>query len=186
MNLFKYSLAFLFIKHSWELPGNNIQGQVPFAPKSPLVNDIICNTRMPNVNGFPGSPFKIIPFTETFVNPSFAKEKDTVCRSDGHCIKSFEINVVPAQKRPFDKTIPECKNFPGTWFLTYNGSIPGPTIKMPTGHESIVRFKNSINVATSFFKDTFDPCLPNNGRSGRPFSVHYHGSASLAPYDGWA
>jgi len=26
MNLFKYSLVFLFIKHSWELPGNNIQG----------------------------------------------------------------------------------------------------------------------------------------------------------------
>ena len=169
--------------------GNNNPGPIPFAPKSPSANaQSICNTngKPVLVNGWPSSPFTIIPFSEPFVNPPFAEVKETVCRGDGHCIKSFDIDVKPVQKRPFDKTIPGCKNLPATWFLSYNGSIPGPTIKMPTGHESIVRFKNSMDTVNGFFKGSFDPCLPNNGRSGRPFSVHYHGSASLAPFDGWA
>lgn len=181
------SLSLIFIKESYQRPGAT-QQPLPFAPKSPFTDAGTCNANgiAPVVDGFPGTPYKVIPFTETFSNPPLAQAKDTVCRSDGHCIKSFDINVVSAQKRPFDKTIPSCKNFPPTWFLTYNGSVPGPTIKMPTGHESIIRFKNSINTVNGFFKESFDPCLPNNGRSGRPFSVHNHGSASLAPYDGWA
>lgn len=157
-------------------------------PKSPLVNQsLVCGRNLPSiVNGWPGSPFNIIPFSDTFVNPQFAISKDTICRSDGHCIKSFEIDIKPAQHRVFDKAIPSCKQFPATWFLTYNGSIPGPTMIMPTGHESIVRFKNSVNTVNGYFKGSFDPCLPNNKRIGRPISVHYHGSASLAPFDGWA
>ena len=185
----KVLIFLISIKGSYQKPGGQQpQSIIPFAPKSPLVSSSLCNTNgiPPVVNGWPGTPYTIIPFTETFVNPPFAQVKDTVCRTDGHCIKSFEMNVVPSQKRPFDKTIPTCKSFSATWFLTYNGSIPGPTIKMPVGHESIVRFKNSIDTVNGFFKGSFDPCLPNNARSGRPFSVHYHGSASLSPFDGWA
>jgi len=161
---------------------------IPFAPISKLVKGDICNTNGKSVlvNGWPSSPFTINPFSEPFVNPPSAQVKDTTCRSDGHCIRSFQIDVKPIQKRVFDKTIPGCKNLPATWFLSYNGSIPGPTITIPVGHEAIVRFKNSMDTVNGFFKGSFDPCLPNNGRSGRPISIHNHGSASLSPYDGWA
>ncbi|OAL50901.1 Cupredoxin [Pyrenochaeta sp. DS3sAY3a] len=47
----------------------------------------------------------------------------------------------------------------------YNGSSPGPTIIVPRGTESVVRFLN-------------------NG--DRENSVHLHGSPSRAPFDGWA
>lgn len=82
----------------------------------------------------------------------------------------------------FGNAINKCIN-KETWFLSYNGVVPGPTIIIPTGHESIVRFNNKIT--RTYFKSEFDPCLPNNKRSDRPISVHLHGSASLPPYDGW-
>lgn len=47
----------------------------------------------------------------------------------------------------------------------YNGISPGPTIIVPRGTESVVRFLN-------------------NG--DRENSVHLHGSPSRAPFDGWA
>ncbi|KAH7357472.1 Cupredoxin [Pyrenochaeta sp. MPI-SDFR-AT-0127] len=47
----------------------------------------------------------------------------------------------------------------------YNGSSPGPTIIVPRGTETVVRFLN-------------------NG--DRENSVHLHGSPSRAPFDGWA
>jgi FtsP/CotA-like multicopper oxidase with cupredoxin domain len=139
-----------------------------------------------SVNGFTGSPFKITPFVDTFTNPPLAVHKDKVCRTDGHCLFTYDMSVFSTQKRPFDNIIPGCKNFPGTWFMSYNGAVPGPTIRVPTGHESLVRFKNLINTNTGYFKGSYNPCLPVNNRIGRPISVHFHGSASLAPYDGWA
>jgi FtsP/CotA-like multicopper oxidase with cupredoxin domain len=138
------------------------------------------------VNGFPSTPYKITPFVDTFQNPPVAVPYNKVCRSDGHCILTYDINIMSVQKRVFDNTITACKKRTGTWFLSYNGTIPGPTIRVPVGHESLVRFKNSINTVTSYFKDSFSPCLANNNRTGRPISVHNHGSASLAPFDGWA
>jgi FtsP/CotA-like multicopper oxidase with cupredoxin domain len=139
-----------------------------------------------SVGGFPGTPYLVQPFTETFHNPTEAKPKGQECRTDKHCIRAYEIDVKEVQKRVFDNTIPSCKSHPGTWFLSYNGSIPGPTIVMPSGHESLVRFNNKINYKTGYFNETFSPCLATNGREGRPFSVHHHGSASLPGYDGWA
>lgn len=139
-----------------------------------------------SVDGFPGTPYKIIPFVDQFQNPQIAKPTHKVCRDDGHCIFSYDFNVFQTQKRPFDNAIPSCTAHPGTWFLSYNGDIPGPTIRIPVGHESLVRFKNLINTVNGYFKQSFKPCLAINGRSGRPISVHFHGSASLAPFDGWA
>lgn len=138
------------------------------------------------VDGFTSSPFKITPFVDIFVNPPKAVYKDKVCRNDGHCLFSYDFSVFSAQKRPFDNIIPICKTLPGTWFMTYNGTIPGPTIRVPSGHESLVRFKNLINTKNGYFKGDYSPCLEVNGKSGRPISVHFHGSASLAPFDGWA
>ena len=168
---------------------NIITASIPTVPVSPFGKQKdICfkgNGIKYSVDGFPGTPYNILPFVETFVNPSDAESKGTECREDGHCIRTYEIDVKETQKRVFDNTIPSCKKFPGTWFLSYNGSIPGPTIRMPTGHESLVRFNNKINFKTGFFKQSFSPCLANKGREGRPFSVHFHGSASLPGYDGW-
>ena len=138
------------------------------------------------VNGFTSSPFKITPFLDQYKEPKEAEPIHKVCREDGHCILSYDMIVRQIQLRPFDNAVPGCKSFSGTWFLSYNGEVPGPTIKMPVGHESIVRFRNRINTETGYFRGSYSPCIASNGKSGRPISVHFHGSASLAPYDGWA
>ena len=61
------------------------------------------------VNGFPGTPYVVQPFTETFKNPTEAQSSGTSCRADGHCLKTFEMDVKETQKRTFDNTIPSCK-----------------------------------------------------------------------------
>jgi len=137
------------------------------------------------VNGWPSTPHKTVPFVNAFHNPVDAIPSFQECRDDGHCIRSFEMDVKPVQARVWDQAVPACQNYPATWFLSYNGSLPGPTISIPTGHESLVRFNNKMPL-TGPFSGTFEPCTAEHGRQGRPFSVHYHGSASLAPYDGWA
>jgi FtsP/CotA-like multicopper oxidase with cupredoxin domain len=134
-----------------------------------------------NVDGFPGSPFVLKPFQEVFHNPLPAQVHNKECRADGHCMYSYNIDVVDRQIYAFNATIPTCATKPGTWFMTYNGSVPGPTIEVPSGHESYVRFNNKIG---NYFTESHKPCTGN--RTGHPFSVHFHGSASLAPYDGWA
>jgi len=134
-----------------------------------------------SVDGFTGTPFVITPFKDKFKNIPVIKPLSKVCRKDNHCIFSYNIDIYDTQLKLFNNIISECKTKPGTWGLTYNGIIPGPTIIVPTGHESIVRFNNKIG---KYFKQSYAPCI--NGRKGRPISVHLHGSASLAPYDGWA
>lgn len=168
-----------------------IDGQIPIPiPPSPFGDpSLICPSTdgvTINVDGFPGSPFKITPFVDEFKNPPIAQPKHKVCRQDGHCMLSYDLGVNQLKLRPFDNAIPGCKAFPPTWFLAYGESIPGPTIYTPVGHESLVRFKNSINTVSGYFKQSYKPCLPDKGKSGRPLSVHFHGSASLAPFDGWA
>ena len=120
--------------------------QVPITPfEDPTIVCPNTDGTTVSVNGFTASPFKITPFVDTFTNPPRAVSKDKVCRTDGHCLFSYDISIFAAQKRPFDNIIPGCKALPGTWFMTYNGSVPGPTIRVPSGHESLVRFKNLIN-----------------------------------------
>lgn len=158
-------------------------------PNSPFGDpNVICANDgvSANVNGFISTPYKIYPFVNDFTEPKEAIPKNKMCRTDGHCMLSYDITISQTQLRPFDLSVPNCKAYPGTWFLTYNNSIPGPTIRAPVGHESLVRFKNLINSVNGYFKGSHNPCLQSNGRSGRPTSVHFHGSASLAPYDGWA
>ena len=101
---------------------NIIAATIPTVPVSPFGKQKdICfkgNGIKYSVDGFPGTPYNILPFTETFVNPSDAQSKGTECREDGHCIRTYEIDVKETQKRIFDNTIPSCKKFPGTWFLS--------------------------------------------------------------------
>ena len=56
-------------------------------------------------------------------------------------------------------------NLANTTMVGYDGVSPGPTIIVPKGTESIVRFVNN---------------------SPAKNSVHLHGSFSRAPFDGWA
>ena len=151
-------------------------------PKSPY--NTVCPTRNGpyNVNNFKGTPYMIKPFQDTFINPDIKEHTHKVCRSDAHCLFTYEINIVDVQLRPFDKIISECSKLPATWFLSYDGKVPGPSIITPTGHETLIRFNNKLT--NRYFKERYDPCIM--GRNGRPISVHFHGSASLAPFDGWA
>ena len=135
------------------------------------------------VDGYISSPYIITPFKDDFQNPNVLNYKEKVCREDKHCLYSYDIDIKETRLSVFGNAINKCIN-KETWFLSYNGVVPGPTIIIPTGHESIVRFNNKIT--RTYFKSEFDPCLPNNKRLGRPISVHLHGSASLPPYDGWA
>jgi FtsP/CotA-like multicopper oxidase with cupredoxin domain len=89
------------------------------------------------------------------------------------------MDIYESEIRVFDNAVPKCKNRPPTKFLTYNGLVPGPTVISPSGHESLIRFNNKIKNLP--FKSPL-----NDTSKGQPVAVHFHGSASLAPFDGWA
>ena len=168
-------LTFLVLLH-------RCNGQIPRSPFGDPSE--ICpqgNNINYQVDEYVGTPFILTPFRETFVNPPVLPPSLKQCRADGHCIFSYTIDVIDATLRPFDRTITACAKKPPTKFLTYNKQVPGPTFLVPAGHESIIRFNNKMG---ALLPENFTPCVGN--RSGRPFSVHHHGSASIAPYDGWA
>jgi bilirubin oxidase len=78
--------------------------------------------------------------------------------ANGRQMEYYEIEI-----KPFSKQV-----YPGlaeAEFVGYDGIAPGPTIKVPRGVETVVRFVNNA---------------PNNN------SVHLHGSYSRAAFDGWA
>lgn len=71
----------------------------------------------------------------------------------------YEVTIKPTSKKIFD-------DIPGeTDLLGYNGQVPGPTIKVTKGTETVVRFVN---------EDSMEKV------------VHLHGSYSRAVFDGWA
>ncbi|CAI6341892.1 unnamed protein product [Periconia digitata] len=74
-----------------------------------------------------------------------------------------EIWYYELEIKPFTQQI--YPNLKAARLVGYNGTSPGPTIIVPKGQESVVRFIN-------------------NG--DRESSVHLHGSPSRAPFDGWA
>ena len=112
--------------------------------------------------------------------------KSVACRPDGHCSFAYEHDIIEFEARVFDRAVPGCAALPrGTRLMGYDGSTPGPTHVMAAGHEGVVRFNNKLN--GTFFALGEKPCVGGaSGRTGRPTSVHFHGSASLATYDGWA
>lgn len=172
--MFILLLFSLLIKNSYSILNSPFGDLTKICPNKDIIY---------NVNGFVSSPFKITPFKDTFKNPDILIYKNKICRNDKHCIYSYEIDIEEIQLNVFHNIISKCLRQP-TWFLSYNRVIPGPTIIVPTGHESLVRFNNKIS--RKYFRQVYDPCLPYKNRIGRPISVHLHGSASLAPYDGWA
>ncbi|KAF1953920.1 phenol oxidase A [Byssothecium circinans] len=76
----------------------------------------------------------------------------------GKDIWYYELEIKPFTQQVYP-------NLRATRLVGYNGTSPGPTIIVPKGQETVVRFVN-------------------NG--DRQSSVHLHGSPSRAPFDGWA
>ncbi|GLC39076.1 hypothetical protein PLESTM_000837200 [Pleodorina starrii] len=134
------------------------------------------------VNGYPSSPFMWTPFTRPFVKPPRAQVANSYCKPDTNlCLDAYEIDIYPTNVDL------GCSDGT-TWILSYNGSSPGPTIRVPVGRQTLVRFNNRMTAATIAGTpfSPFTPCDTTPGRQGRPIAVHLHGEASLAPYDGWA
>ena len=90
------NLHFMFLSGS-------VLAQIPVSPFGDP--NVICpkiDGVSVSVGGFPSSPFVITPFKDSFTNPPRAIHKDRVCRTDGHCLFSYDISVFATQKRPFD------------------------------------------------------------------------------------
>lgn len=152
--------------------------------QSPVGSQCFIPGQTYEVDGFPGTPFEIQPFTQEFQSPPTKQHSFKECRNDSHCIQAYEIDISSVQLRVFDTVIPGCKNYDATWFLGYDKMVPGPTIRIASGIEKIIRFHN--NIGKEFIKEPHAPCTNPGRTGGHPVSIHFHGSASLAPYDGWA
>jgi hypothetical protein len=110
----------------------------PLPPIPPSPFDTVCpETDAPyKVDGWPGSPFRVIPFQQVFSNPrekSFNRRL-TACRDGGsHCMRAYEFNVVDFRAPLFNEIAPYCADRDAqTWLLGYDGVTPGPTVKVPT------------------------------------------------------
>jgi bilirubin oxidase len=77
---------------------------------------------------------------------------------NGKDIFYYEIEIKPFTQQVYPNLRP-------AKLVGYDGISPGPTIIVPRGTESVVRFINNAD---------------------KPNSVHLHGSPSRAPFDGWA
>jgi spore coat protein A, manganese oxidase len=101
------------------------------------------------------------PFTVPFVPPPNAVPVRTDATTDYYRITMSQVNgqVLPGVQTPL---------------FAYNGTVPGPTIKVRRGREVVVRYTNQL--------PSQHPTL-----AYQPWtSVHLHGSASLPQYDGYA
>lgn len=57
---------------------------------------------------------------------------------------------------------------------------------MLKGRQTLIRFNNRLSTSTlnQAGFSPYTPCDTTANRQGRPISVHLHGEASLAAYDG--
>ncbi|KAH8655355.1 Cupredoxin [Xylariales sp. PMI_506] len=101
--------------------------------------------------------------TETHTTPSV--ERDAIPGISGN----HQDNTLRARANQISPNYPLIYQvFPdlnAARLVGYDGISPGPTILIPRGTESVVRFMNQAD---------------------RENSVHLHGSPSRAPFDGWA
>jgi len=106
------------------------------------------------------------PFRAAFTRPPVLRPRQSVRGKDGVWTDHFSVTMRSTRA----EVIPGL----ATRAFGYNGSVPGPTIKVRQGRRAVVQFRNRL------------PAV--NPLSGEPFStsVHLHGSASLPQYDGYA
>jgi spore coat protein A, manganese oxidase len=101
------------------------------------------------------------PFTTPFVKPPVA----VPVRSDD-TTDYYALHMLPT----YSEIVPGYQ----TLLFGYEGSVPGPTIKVNQGRQAVVRHCNTL--PTSHPTYGYEPWT----------SVHLHGSASLPQYDGYA
>jgi spore coat protein A, manganese oxidase len=101
------------------------------------------------------------PFTVPFALPPVAVPSSTDATTDFYRIEMIPqmLEILPGFQTPM---------------YTYNGTVPGPTIKVQQGRKTRVRFCNELPAQHSTLG--YEPWS----------SVHLHGSASLPQYDGYA
>jgi bilirubin oxidase len=76
----------------------------------------------------------------------------------GNEIWYYELTIRQFQKQIYPNLGPAT-------LVGYDGQAPGPTIRVPRGTETVVRFVN---------------------QAVQDSAIHLHGSPSRAPFDGWA
>ncbi len=106
------------------------------------------------------------PFRTAFVRPPVLRPRKSVRGKDGVWTDHFSVTMRSTRA----EVIPGLS----TRAFGYNGSVPGPTIKVRQGRRAVVLFRNHL------------PAI--NPVSGQDFStsVHLHGSGSLPQFDGYA
>ena len=129
---------------------------------------------------FPNFPsLDIVPACRTLLHLLTFRASATHRPGTNLTVDAYEIDIFTTARNI------GCPGGRPTWFLSYNGSVPGPSFRVLKGRQTLVRFNNRLtpaNLSGTPFSLQFDPC--EGTRSGRPITVHLHGSSSLAPYDG--
>lgn len=106
------------------------------------------------------------PYQRTLPIPDVLKPKDTTIDPDGHTRHHYHIE----QKLGSASIVPGLS----TPILGYNGTFPGPTIKVNQGDRITLEMDNVL------------PLLHPQWGYRLDTSTHLHGSASLPQYDGYA
>lgn len=122
-----------------------------------------------------------IPIEELFL-PAEQPLMNRTCDDSG-CIEAYELaaQITDMELGFYDLETGEPLI---SQFLTYNGQLPGPYIKVDQGVQTLVRLHNWIGCNTSDW--TQEQINDTHWADVTGISMHYHGSASLAPFDGWA
>jgi spore coat protein A, manganese oxidase len=106
------------------------------------------------------------PFRSPFVRPPVIAPRRSVRGSDGVWTDHYRIAMRAARAQ----ILPGAR----TTVFGYEGTVPGPTIKLRRGRRSVVLFRNQLPARH-----------PQLGQESNT-SVHLHGSASLPQFDGYA
>ncbi|PZS31586.1 MAG: bilirubin oxidase [Pseudonocardiales bacterium] len=106
------------------------------------------------------------PFQVNFVRPPVLAPTSSAPDADGVLTNYFAVTEMQANANLVPGVI--------TPMWTYNGTFPGPTIKVMQGERAVLRVRNKLPATHPLF--------------GEPFktSVHLHGSSSQPQYDGYA
>jgi spore coat protein A len=107
-----------------------------------------------------------VPFRSAFVRPPVLRPTKSVRNREGMWTDHFELTM----RAGTAQIVPGLS----TRVFGYNGLVPGPTIKVRQGRQSVVRVRNHLPATNPIGGDEFTT------------SVHLHGSASLPQYDGYA
>jgi spore coat protein A, manganese oxidase len=106
------------------------------------------------------------PFRTRFVRPPVLRPSRSARDRDGVWTDTYDVTQ-RAARREIAPGLP-------SFLYTYNGSVPGPTIKVQQGRRAVVRVHNLLPAVHPYF-----------GQESST-SVHLHGSASLPQFDGYA